>query len=129
VKDPGEKPFVFAARFPNGAVAIGAQERTKAGNAWYMPPCDVTLRVEDAPGPFGVFGSFQSLTLIFDRLIRGRRILAQDLADDRAIDISAMVDISGKTLKLFGTVIDKVGLTRATPGDLSSPGLLISIPQ
>ncbi len=30
VKAKGDKPFVFAARFPNGAVAVAAQERTRS---------------------------------------------------------------------------------------------------
>jgi hypothetical protein len=127
VRSNGEKPFVFATLFPNGAVAIAAQERTGVGNAWYMPVCDVTLRVDDAPGPFGVFGSFHSLTLILDTPLHGRRILAQDLADDKATDISAMVEIRDKSLKIPGAVIRKVGLNHAASGDLSSPGLVISI--
>jgi hypothetical protein len=129
VRSNGEKPFVFAALFPNGAVAIAAQERTGVGNAWHMPVCDVTLRVDDAPGPFGVFGSFHSLTLILDTPLRGRPILAQDLADDKTTDISDMVEISDKRLKIPGAVIRKVGLNHATSGDLSSPGLVISISQ
>ena len=68
VKSKGDKPFVIASRFPNGAVAIAVQERTQVGKAWYMPACDVTLSVSDAPGPFGVFGYFDGLTLIFDEV-------------------------------------------------------------
>jgi len=90
-----EKPFVFAAGFPNGAVAIGAQERIQPGRAWYMPPCDVTLKVGDAPGPFGVFGEFRSLTLEFSKAIGRKRILAQDLAGDNAADITALVRVVG----------------------------------
>lgn len=127
VKATGEKPFVFATRFPNGAVAIAAQERTKVGKGWYMPACDVTLSIADAPGPYGVFGYFDSLTLISDRPLQGRRILAQDLAGDEAIDISNMVQVRGKSLLIPGQVIRRIGLRQATPGDLSAPGLAIAI--
>ena len=127
VKAKGEKPFVFAARFPNGAVAIAAQERTQAGNAWFMPVCDVTLPVGDAPGPYGIFGHFASLTLALDKSFDGKRILAQDLAGDEAIDISSMVQIQGKGLCIPGDVIRRIGLHHSTPGDLSAPGLVIAI--
>jgi hypothetical protein len=126
VKAKGEKPFVVAARFPNGAVAVAAQERTRIGEAWYMPGCDVTLPVSDAPGPFGVFGNFDSLNMVFDREMKGKRVLAQDLAGEEAIDISHSVQIRGHIVHIPGTLIRKVGLHKATPGDLSAPGLVIA---
>lgn len=127
VKARGEKPFVFTTRFPNGAVAVAVQERTEVGNAWYMPACDVTLSVSDAPGPFGVFGYFDGLTLIFEKSLRGRRILAQDLAGDEALDISNEVEIRGKSLRIAGDVIRKIGLYDAAVDDLSAPGLVIAV--
>jgi hypothetical protein len=127
VRASGDKPFVVATRFPNGAVAVAAQERTQVGNAWYMPSCDVTLSVADAPGPYGVFGYFDSLTLELDRPMHGKRVLAQDLASNGAIDISSMVQIRGKNLYIPGNVIRQVGLHSATLGDISAPGLVIAI--
>jgi hypothetical protein len=127
VKSKGDKPFVFASRFPNGAVAIAAQERTQVGRAWYMPASDVTLSVSDAPGPFGVFGYFDGLTLIFDKSMRGRRILAQDLAGDEALDISNEVETRGNSLRIAGDLVRKVGLYNATVNDVSAPGLVIAV--
>jgi hypothetical protein len=126
VKAKAEKPFVIAARFPNGAVAVAAQERTRIGKAWYMPACDVTLSVADAPGPYGVFGYFDSLTMVFDKPLHRKRILAQDLAGDVSIDITQSVQVRGKSLFIPGDVIRDVGLRNATPGDLSAPGLVIA---
>jgi len=126
VKASGEKPFVFAARFPNGAVAVGAQERTQVGKAWYMPGCDVTLQAADAPGPYGIFGNFGSLTLAFDQEPRKKRFLAQDLAGDQAIDITHSVQVQGNRLHIPGSVIREVGLRDATHGDLSAPGFVIA---
>jgi hypothetical protein len=122
-----DRPFVFAARFPNGAVAVAAQERTRMGEAWYMPECDVTLPVSDAPGPYGVFGNFGSLAMVFDRPLRGKRVMAQDLAGDEATDITRAVQVRGNVLHIPGAVIRKVGLRNATPGDLSAPGLVIAL--
>jgi hypothetical protein len=127
VKSAEDKPFVFASRFPNGAVAIAAQERTQVGRAWYMPTCDVRLSVSDASGPFGVFGYFDGLTLIFDKSLRGRRILAQDLAGDEAIDISNEVEIHGNSLRITGDLIRTAGLYNATVDDVSAPGLVITV--
>jgi len=123
----GDKPFVFATRFRNGAVAIAAQERTQPGKAWYLPASEVTLNVSDAPGPFGVFGDFDILTLIFDTNVQGKRILAQDLAGDEVIDISSEVQCSGTSLHIPGKVIRQVGLQKRTPGDVSAPGLVMDI--
>jgi hypothetical protein len=127
VNAKGDKPFVFATRFPNGAVAVAAQERTRTGEAWYMPECDVTASVSDAPGPYGVFGHFRNLAMVFDRPLRTRRVMAQDLAGDEPVDITDAVQIRGNVLHLPGAVIRKVGLHNATPGDLSAPGLVIAL--
>lgn len=127
VSTKGDKPFVYAARFPNGAVAIAAQERTRVGEAWYMPACDLTLAVSDAPGPFAIFGSPRSVTFVFDKRVSGKRVMAQDLAGDTAVDIAHRVHLRGNYLHIPGEVIRTEGLRHATPGDISSPGLVIAL--
>jgi hypothetical protein len=122
-----DKPFVYAARFPSGAVAIGAQQRTRIGRAWYMPACRVTLNVANAPGPFGIFGEFAGLTLVFDKPLRVPRVLAQDLAGDEPLDISSQVHIEGSSLHIPGETIRAIGLRNRTPGDVSSPGLVLAL--
>ncbi len=57
----GEQPFVFAMKFPNGAVAVGSHQRTLPGHGWIFPKSAVTLDVGDAKGPFGIFGDFESV--------------------------------------------------------------------
>jgi hypothetical protein len=127
VKAQGEKPFVFAARFPNGAVAVGAQERTRPDKAWYMPSCAVTLHVGDAPGPFGIFGEFDRLTLTFAGSQRSRRVIVQDLAGDTPVDITALVEFEGTAIHLDGNLLRKAGLRSGTHGDLSSPAAAIAL--
>jgi hypothetical protein len=129
VQSPREKPFVFAARFPNGAVAIGAQQRTVPSRAWYMPEAQITLQVGDALGPFGIFGDISSLTLVFDRPIGKRRVQVQDLAGDRVEDITTQISRGERTLQLSRSLMRKVGLSAATPGDLSSPGLILALEE
>jgi hypothetical protein len=121
------KPFVFAARFPNGAVAIGAQQRTQIGRAWYMPACRVTLNVANAPGPFAIFGEFAHLTFVFDKPPRTSRVLAQDLAGDDPVDISSQVHIDSTSLYIPGETIRAIGLRNRTPGDTSSPALVLAL--
>ncbi|WP_158750709.1 hypothetical protein [Acidobacterium sp. S8] len=127
VTSTGDKPFVFASRFANGAVAIGMQERTRPDRAWYMPLADVELHVGDAPGPYGIFGSCRTLTLVFDRPLTGKRILAQDLATDEALDVTDHVHIEGQRILLSEANLRSFGLRGATKGDLSSPGLVLGL--
>ena len=87
----------------------------------------MTVDAGDAKGPFGAFGQYRRLTLHFDHAIGKCRILAQDLASDEAVDITKSVQISGGELVIPGSVIDKIGLSGATPGDLSDPGMVFVI--
>jgi len=127
VTSTGEKPFAFASRFSNGAVAIGVHERTRSGNAWYMPPADIELHVADAPGPFGIFGSCRTLTLVFDKPLKGKRILAQDLAADEALDVTDSLHIDGPRLQLTEANLRRFGLRSVSNGDVSSPGLVLAL--
>jgi hypothetical protein len=125
VNAQGQHPFVFAMKFPNGAVAVGSQERTLQGRGWFMPKCEVTLDVADAKGPFGIFGDFESVTFNFGSRIFTTRVMAQDLAGDHAWDITRDVQIRERSLHVSGAIIRRVGLQAATPGDVSAPGLVI----
>lgn len=127
VRAEGERPFVFATRFLNGAVALGAQERTFSDRAWIMPKAEVTLDVGDASGPFAIFGNLAGVTLRFSSAIKAKRILAQDLAADHAEDIAGAVRMDGQSLYLPGHLVSKIGLQAATPDDLSSPGMILKL--
>lgn len=127
VRTSGERPFVFATRFPNGAVAIGAQERTRTDRAWFMPSAEVLLDVGDTPGPFGIFGYFRELTLRTQYSLTGKRILAQDLAGKDCFDITSEVRLQHNTLTLSKRVIETYGLEASSPNDLSAPGLVVLV--
>lgn len=88
---------------------------------------DVTLQVGQDSGPIGIFGRYRSLTLVFDKSVAGRRVLAQDLAGDTPQDITRLVRVSGDRVLIPGAVIDDVGRRAATPGDESDPGLVLVI--
>ena len=92
-----------------------------------MPEAHITLQVGDAPGPFGIFGDISSLTLVFDRPIGKQRVQVQDLAGDRVEKITTQVSRGARSLQLSRSLIRKVGLSAATPGDLSSPGFVLAL--
>ncbi len=129
--ESGEPPFVIASRNPNGAVTIATLGRTICSSPtdrkYWTPLAEITLAVGKLTGPIGIFGYYKSLTLTFDVSMSGRTILAQDILDNQAKDITAQVIINGNTLTLPGKLIEKTGLEKATPGDKSDPGLVISI--
>ncbi len=128
VKCDGEPPYVIAGRHPSGAVCVGTQGRTRPDNGWFIPPADVTLKLNELPPLIGVFGRFRTLTFTFTKpLSAGAQIWAQDLAGDQATEISGRVKIAGQNLVLPGNLIDEVGLSAATPGDVSDPGCVIAI--
>lgn len=128
VIDAGDDvPFVVASRNPNGAVAVAALQRTLTGGVIRTPRARVKLNVGSAKYPIGIFGPYQTLTLEFAESIAQRRILAQDLAANLAVEITNDVKREDRTLTLTGEWIDRVGLSAKTPSDLSEPGLVLCI--
>ena len=123
----GEPPYIVCTRFLGGAAAIGAFERVSVERQVFQPRADIRWITEDASGPFGIFGHFGSLTLVFNRPPRLGRILAQDLAGTIPIDITDEVRIKGAEITLSGALIDRIGRSNATPNDLSKPGVVLTI--
>ena len=123
----GDKPFVTAARNPNGAISVATFGRTHGRTHTDELRADMTLPAGDLTGLVGVFGYYNTLTLSFQQDLTGKRVLAQDLLADKAEDITGRVQIDGCNLTLTGTLIDEIGLSAATEGDTSRPGLVLQI--
>lgn len=123
----GEKPFVISGRFPNGAVAVCSLGRTCPDDAWFTPKADVVQSVDDAAGPYAVFGHFNSLTFVFDQSCEDAQIWGQDLAGDDILDLRARVMIDKHRLTIPGEVIDDIGLAAGSAGDGSDPGLVFAL--
>lgn len=123
----GDKPFVTAARNPNGAISVATFGRTHGRTHTDELRADVTLPAGDLTGPVGVFGYYNTLTLSFQQDLTGKRVLAQDLLAEKAEDITGRVQIDGCNLTLTGALIDEIGLSAATEGDTSRPGLVLQI--
>jgi hypothetical protein len=88
---------------------------------------DITLDAGKLTGPIGIFGHYKTLTLTFDAPMTGRKILAQDILDKQAKDITAQVTIKDNSITLPGNLIDRIGLEKADKGDKSDPGMVIAI--
>jgi hypothetical protein len=125
VKAEGVVPYVIASKNPNSVVSIATLGRMSHKTGWSEPRADVTLEVGEIPPFIGIFGHYKSLTLVFDKPIKARTIWGQDLAGDKARDITNKVTIDGNKLILPGKLIDSVGLADATPGDVSDPGMVL----
>lgn len=125
VSGAGELPFVMASRNPNGAIAIATQPRRSMEKGLHFPLASIVLDAGNGKQPVGIFGRYQNLTLQFSQPIGNRRVLAQDLADNTATDITDLVTIKGNSLLLSGELINRIGLSAASPGDVSAPGLVL----
>ena len=88
------------------------------------PLADVTVHLNKV-APVGVFGNFKSLTIIFENQLQINSVMAQDLAGDKAIDITDLIEIKGNTIKLSGELLKLVGLSAATKNDVSEPGFCL----
>ena len=133
----GASPYVICSRHPNGAVAVATLPRVSAPQQILYPLAEVTIHLEDWEGPIGVFGRYDTLYLrgpgqfeidghvaVYHRALK---VYAQDLAGDRAVDITPRVRLQPGILTIPGDVIEEVGCSAASDGDLSEAGMVIRI--
>lgn len=124
----GEAPYVLASKFPNGAIAIATEGRVKPDNSWFHPRADVTVKVGKGKAPIGIFGHYKTLRLKLAKPFNNKSIIwAQDLLSNEAVDITNQVKKKGDLLIISGKTIDKIGTMAGDAGDISVPGLVISI--
>lgn len=121
-------PYLTASRNPNGAISIATHARTTTSTGYTVNKnADVKLNAGDLTGLIGVFGYYGSLQLTFNQDLTGKTVLAQDLMAKESQDITSKVKISGKTITIDGDLLSDIGLSAATKGDTSLPGLVIQI--
>ena len=130
--DGKEPPYILSSRHPDGEIAIASIARNLNENGkgkLSFPLADVTLAAGKLDRPVGIFGEYASLTLATSSALAGKSILAQDLAGTTSVDITKEVKVSDGRLTIPGSVIHRVGLMAAKPGDVSDPGLVLVIPE
>lgn len=121
-------PYVMASRYPNGATAIVTTERT-LGREYALCPADVVVSLTDLYQPVGIFGRYSRLTLVLpDEIpVDMIKVYAQDLISERATEITGRLAVEGNKIIIDGALIDALGLSAATPGDESLPGMVLQV--
>ena len=127
----GEPPFVIASRHPNGALTIATLGRTVCispdDRKYGMPLADITLAAGKLTGPIGIFGRYQTLTLTFDAPMAGRTILAQDILDTQAKDITARPSSRATPSRCRAVSLTRSAWKKPPRGINPDPGLVIFI--
>lgn len=128
-----ERPYILSSTYPSGAIAISAIGRT-LGRQYICKEVAVTAHAKDWHAPIGLFGYFKEVCLLYPEPICHKknskpRVLAQDLAGDKAVDITTDVTIEECKLTISGAVIRRIGLMASSVNDMSAPGLVIKIGQ
>lgn len=119
VEAEGPKPFVCGARYPNGAIALAFLPRTLNGKKYVECLADVTLDVKLEKGkPLGVFGRFQSLTIL-GGLSGAARVQARQLPYGKERDVTSLCRIAED-----GSVTIPMGIFETPLGDYT-PNVVI----
>jgi len=116
---------MVAAKNPNGAYSVVTAGRT-IDRDYFIPLCKVTIKTEEA-SVVGIFGRYDCITLETALDTEGVQILAQDLADDHAYDITTYVTLAKGKITIPGYLIDIIGTSAQPEGDTSEPGLVVKI--
>jgi len=124
VKSDSTNPYVICCKFPNGNYAVGTLFRTDSVKGFNYPLADAAIQC-DQLAPVGVFGNFKSLTIQYTPDKKFKRVFAQDLAGDKAIDITDLITMDKGSIKISGELLKLVGLLAAEKNDISEPGSLL----
>lgn len=122
-----QKPFIVTATHPNGVSSVAVLSRFSKEHGMVTPP--VKIRIEQQlNNPFtGVFGKIDTLTIAYDGDISDKKVYAQDLAVDVAVNITDECAINGKELTVSGAILERIGTSANKAGDYSAPGLVITL--
>lgn len=123
----GRVPYVVASKNPNGAYSILTAGRTFLRD-YYIPKCDIKINSGDSR-VIGVFGEYRNLFIKTSLDISDAKVLAQDLAADRAYDITDMININRECCQIIipGELMRYIGTIAQPEGDTSEPGLILNI--
>jgi hypothetical protein len=120
------QPFVLSSLYPNGAVAIATIGRG-INHEYITERVKVEQEIKTIENPIGIFGDYESLTLILPTKIKATdyEVLGQDLAGDTSSDITKEIVFKDNKIIISGEVIRKIGLSAASKNDKSDPGLVL----
>ena len=124
-----DRPYVLASRYPSGATALVAIGRT-LDRSYISRPVAVEIEVEDWKAPVGLFGVLGEVTLHCPSPLPAPsrlKVWAQDLKSHKAVDVTAQVRIHPDRIVVPAALIRRIGLSAASPGDLSDPGMVLQV--
>jgi hypothetical protein len=126
INPSSKQPFVLSSMYPNGAVAIVTIGRG-LNHDYITERIAVEQNIESIENPIGIFGDYQSLTLILPTKIKAAdyEVSGQDLAGDHPLIITKDILFKNNKIIISGDVIRKVGLSAASKNDISDPGLVL----
>ena len=125
--DAENAPFVLCSKHPEtGAFTVAALSRTAPGRHKYRAPAAVTAHGADADAPVGIFGSYESLSIVFGEPLENRYVYAQNLAADEASDITERVRIQDNILTLDGALVEELAAS-SNERDASENGLVLKL--
>ncbi|MFH6956799.1 hypothetical protein ACHRV1_05280 [Flavobacterium aquidurense] len=121
-----DQPFVLSSMYPNGAVAVVTIGRG-INREYITKRIKVEQEIQNIDNPIGIFGDYESLTLILPTKIKASdyEVLGQDLAGDTSSDITKDIVFKDNKIIISGDLIRKIGLSAASKNDISDPGLVL----
>ncbi len=123
-----EPSYVVCSVHPNGAVAVASLPRVSIDSSrLYYPLVDIKIQVNNWDKPIAIFGKSKSVTINFEKLPKNYSVWGQDLAANKAVEITDLIEKTENSIKLPGKLINEIGLLAATPGDKSYPGMMLVI--
>lgn len=120
----GYVPYCVTSQNPNGAFSVATLGRT-VGREYFLPKCDVTVDVRDSM-IIGVFGEYKNLILNTTSAPIAQ-VFMQDLADDRAFDVTDLVTLAENQIVIPGELISRIGTSAQPVEDTSEPGVVIHL--
>lgn len=120
------QPFVLSSLYPNGAIAIVTIGRG-INHEYITQKVKVEQEIKNIENPIGIFGDYESLTLILPSKIKASdyEVLGQDLAGDVPSTITKEILFKDNKIIISGDLIRKIGLSAASKNDKSDPGLIL----
>ena len=122
-----EYPYILASRNPSGALSLASLGRVKKERGYYINKANISWHIGDISGYIGIFGYFGSVEFVSSSPLDGKKVYACDMLDGTPADITSEVKISGSSLNVDGSVIEKYGLMKKADNDFSEPGMLLRI--
>lgn len=118
----GRIPYIVSSKNPNGIYSIVTLGRTEE-RTYEIPRCNITVDIGNA-SMLGIFGEYEVLVVKGQRCSCGT-VLMQDIAGDRAFDVTSEVQFDGNLCIIPGSLIHRLGTLAQPEEDTSEPGVVV----